>query len=106
MANTESQLVNEIFRAVYPHAQLFRANVGSVKTADGRRFSTGLPKGFPDLFGYRRRDGKAVYIECKLDYNHASNEQAAFIIRAQAAGALAGVCYSVDDALSLVLGDM
>ena len=99
---TESQLLREIIRAVYPYVRIHRANVGSVVTKSGRRFSTGLPKGFPDLFGYRRSDGKAVFIECRLAYNKPSQEQQRYINEAAAAGAIAGVCYCVEDALRLI----
>ncbi|HER8705353.1 TPA: VRR-NUC domain-containing protein, partial [Streptococcus pyogenes] len=49
---TESLIQNQI-RVVLSRAghMVFRANVGKVKTADGRFFDTGLPKGFCDLFG-------------------------------------------------------
>ncbi|HAM1653516.1 TPA: VRR-NUC domain-containing protein, partial [Listeria monocytogenes] len=32
---------------------VFRANVGKIRMPNGRIFDTGLPKGFPDLFGFR-----------------------------------------------------
>lgn len=32
---------------------IFRANVGKIFLNDGGYFDTGLPKGFPDLFGFR-----------------------------------------------------
>ena len=42
----------------------FRCNVGTIKTFDGRMFSTGLPDGFPDLFALPG-NGQIVFIECK-----------------------------------------
>lgn len=98
----ESLLICETIKATYPYVKLFRANVGSVKTADGKRFSTGLPKGFPDLCGYHRTSGRAVYIECKMPYNKPSEEQLKFIEDAKSAGAIAAVCYSVEEAVELV----
>ena len=53
----------------------FRANVGSFYTRDGRLVKTGLPKGFPDLFGYRKSDGKAFFIEVKTDKGVLSKDQ-------------------------------
>jgi hypothetical protein len=100
--SSEGKLLSDIIRATYPYVRLFRANVGRVKLPDGRWFSTGLPKGYPDLCGYHRISGKAVYIECKLKYNKPSEEQQKFIDEARAAGAIAAVCYSVDEALELV----
>lgn len=101
--SSEGKLLSDIIRATYPYVRLFRANVGRVKLPDGRWFSTGLPKGYPDLCGYHRISGKAVYIECKLKYNKPSEEQIKFIDEAKAAGALAAVCYSVEDAVRLVM---
>lgn len=98
----ESALVNEIFRALYPYARLYRINVIRVKNTQGRWLTTGVPKGYSDLSGYRIGDGRAVYIECKVAPNKPTPEQAAFLARAQADGAIAGVCYSVEDALALI----
>ncbi len=100
--SSEGRLLYDIIKATYPYVRLFRANVGRIKMPDGRWFSTGLPKGYPDLCGYHRTSGKAVYIECKLKYNKPSEEQLKFIEEAKAAGALAAVCYSVEDAVKLV----
>lgn len=98
----ESALVNEIFRALYPYARLYRINVIRVKNTQGRWLTTGVPKGYSDLSGHRIGDGRAVYIECKVAPNKPTPEQAAFLARAQADGAIAGVCYSVEDALALI----
>lgn len=46
--------------------QVFRANVGMMSTIDGtRKMSTGLPKGFPDLFGFNKNSGKMFFLEVK-----------------------------------------
>lgn len=98
----ESQLLDAIIRVLYPHCVLHRVNVGRMRTPDGRWFSTGVPVGYPDLSGYRRSDGRAVYIECKVKPNKPTDKQLAFITRAQECGCLAGICYSPEDALKLV----
>lgn len=98
----ESALVNEIFRALYPYVRLNRVNVIHVKNEQGRWLNTGGPKGYSDLSGHRIGDGRAVYIECKVAPNKPTPEQASFLARAQADGAIAGVCYSVEDALALI----
>ena len=98
----ESMLVGAIIRALYPICKLERHNVGSFFTADGRRVKAGAPKGFPDLSGHRRSDGRAVYIECKFGNNTTSPEQEKYLGDCRADGAIAGVCYSVADALALV----
>ena len=99
----DSQLLNAIIRILYPHCVLHRVNVGRVRTPDGRYFSTGVPAGYPDLSGYRKSDGKAVYIECKVKPNKPTPKQIDFITKAQAAGCLAAVCYSPEEALRLVI---
>ncbi len=100
----ESMLVNDVIRAGWKYAELTRVNTGNVKTDKGYRFSTGTPKGFPDISGYRRKDGRAVYIECKVEPNKPTPEQVQFIEKAKKAGCLAGVCYSVREALAVILG--
>ena len=52
--NRETVLMNQIRVELSKTCVIFRANVGSVRMMDGRYFSTGLPKGFPDLFGFRK----------------------------------------------------
>lgn len=99
---TEHDIQNEIRVAASPYCVIFRANVGTVKTPDGRYFTTGLPQGFPDLFGVRRRDGKAVFIEVKKPGGRVSPAQANFIKVMQSLGAVAGICYSADEAVKLV----
>lgn len=100
----ESQMINQVIRETYAFAELFRINTGCVRTEAGYLFSTGTPKGFPDLAGYRRSDGRAVYIECKVAPNKPTEEQLKFIKKAQDSGCIAAVCYSVDEAKSVILG--
>jgi hypothetical protein len=99
---TEHDIQNEIRVAVSPYCVIFRANVGTVRTPDGRYFSTGLPPGFSDLFGVRRRDGRAVFIEVKKPGGRVSPEQKNFIKVMQSLGAIAGVCFSAEEAVRLV----
>lgn len=98
----ESALLNDIVRALYPYARLYRINVIRVKNAQGRWLTTGVPKGYSDLSGYRIGDGRAVYIECKVAPNKPTTQQETFLARVRAHGAIAGVCYSVEDALALI----
>ncbi len=105
----ESNLVNEIIRAAYPVMRLWRVNVGRVKTADGRIFSTGLPRGFSDLFGILPAENSAngqavpVFIEVKVRPNKPSPEQIRFVEEQRKNGAVAGVVYSIDDVWELLL---
>ena len=59
-------------------------------------------KGHPDLAGYRRRDGKAIYIEVKTGKGKPTPAQKNFIKVAQGSGCLAGVAWSVEDAREIV----
>ena len=98
----EHRIQNEIRAAVAPYAVIFRVNVGSGRTEDGRYFSSGVPVGFSDLFGVRLCDGRAVFIEVKTPSGRVSVSQMNFISRMIAAGAVAGICRSADEAVRLV----
>lgn len=98
----EHKLMNEIRIAVSPYCKIFRINVGTGFTHDGRYFDTGVPKGFSDLFGVRISDGKAVFIEVKTKKGRPSGYQTNFIKVMQKSNAIAGICRSVDDALKLI----
>ena len=105
----ESQLLSDVIRALYPIVRLMRANVGTVKTADGKHFSTGLPKGFPDLFGVLKPEYSKsgaplpVFIECKTGYRKPTEEQAAFLETYRGMGCIAGAVWSVDGAWELLM---
>jgi hypothetical protein len=82
---------------------VFRANVGLFFTRDGRPITTGLPKGFSDLFGYRLVDGRAFFMEVKSSTGRPTAEQSAFLNAMQLRGAIAGVVRSVEEARKLLL---
>ena len=44
---------------------VFRVNAGQVRLPDGRFFQTGVPKGHPDLYGFRWSDHQVFYVEVK-----------------------------------------
>lgn len=100
---TEHEIQDEIRKSVSPYAVIFRVNVGSGKTIDGRYFKTGVPKGFSDLFGVRKTDGKAVFIEVKTPKGRPSEEQINFIKQMKNNGAIAGICRSAEEAINLIL---
>lgn len=85
---------------------IFRINVGKGYTKDGRYFETGVPVGFSDLFGVRRSDGRAVFIEVKTATGRIRPEQKNFIEQMRSCNAIAGVCRSVEDALKLITEDI
>lgn len=99
----EHDIQNSIRNQTGDIAILFRANVGSGVTYDGRHFDTGLPKGFSDLFGFRLKDGRAVFIEVKTANGRVRPEQQNFIEKMQSYGALAGVARSIEDARKIIL---
>lgn len=105
MEQREHQLMNEIRLGVADECVTFRANVGKVRTPDGRYFDTGLPVGFSDLFGVRKSDGKAVFLEVKTAKGRVSENQQNFINAMQENNAIAGICRSVDDAKKLLKGE-
>lgn len=100
----EHKIQNEIRLALTDSCVIFRINVGVVKTPDGRYFDTGVPKGFSDLFGFRRSDGRAVFIEVKTANGRVSPQQKQFIRQMTDNGAIAGICRSAEDALKLIGG--
>ena len=78
--------MKEIKRACSRYAIMFRINVGTGKTYDGRYFSTGVPRGFSDLFGVRRSDGKAIFIEVKTAKGRLSKNQTEFLDAVKSTG--------------------
>lgn len=99
--NTETDLQNRIRVGISDIAVTHRINVGTFKV--GKRFvSTGVRPGFSDIFGHRRSDGKAFYLEIKTDKGVVSENQEKFIAAMQKTGAIAGVCRSVAEARQLL----
>lgn len=98
---SEKDIQNEIRLALNPYMVVFRANVGKIYL-DGRVFDTGLPKGFSDLFGVRKSDGRAVFIEVKNKKGKLSKYQDSFLKQMEKAGAICGVARSAEDAVNIV----
>ena len=100
---TETDIMNEIRLALSEAGHMnFRANVGKVKMADGRWFSTGLPDGFSDLFGFRKTDAKIFFIEVKTPTGKLRKDQERFLTAMNQRGAIVGVARSTEDALRIV----
>lgn len=100
----EHKIQNEIRIALAESCILFRMNVGTGYTVDGRYFNTGVPKGFSDLFGFRKSDGRAVFIEVKTAKGKPSAEQVKFLESICKNGAIAGICRSAGEAVKLIQG--
>lgn len=99
---TEHDIQNSIRIALSPYCILFRVNVVSGRTEDGRYISSGVPKGYSDLSGHRISDGRAVYLEVKTKTGKVRPEQEKFLAQMQKTGAIAGVVRSVEEALTLI----
>ena len=92
--------------------RLFRNNTGTLRDQHGRPVSFGLCKGSADLIGYRTvtitpemvGQQVAVFtsIEVKTPTGRIRPEQQAWLETIQAAGGIAGVARSVEDALRIV----
>lgn len=101
----EHKIQNDIRVAVSQHGcTIFRANVGKVRMDNGKWFDTGLPKGYPDLFGFRRSDGKMFFIEVKNEIGRLRPDQVNFAKIIRQYPVLYGVARSVEDALEIVEG--
>ena len=81
---------------------VFRANVGKVRTADGRFFDAGLPVGFPDLFGYKPENGKIFFIEVKTKTGRRRKDQVNFANRLKNKNVIYGVARSAEEAVKIV----
>ena len=92
--------------------RLFRNNTGTLRDANGRPVQFGLCKGSADLIGWKRvtvtpdmvGQQVAVFlsIEVKTPTGRVRPEQHQWLDAVQAAGGIAGVARSVDDALDLL----
>jgi len=133
----EHDIQNQIRIAISRHGKFFRVNIGqgwigsdSVRILSGRmievgpgdvivrnarRFSTGLPAGFSDLFGATpviitvEMVGTMVAvfttIEVKSDTGRVSPDQQNFIDVMGAAGCRVGVARSIEDAVAIINGE-
>jgi hypothetical protein len=74
---------------------------GTVTLADARMIQAGLTKGGADIIGISP-DGRFIGVEVKTKTGRVSQEQDRFISAVRAAGGIAGVARSVEDALKLI----
>lgn len=82
--------------------EVYRGNVGLAYTKDGRAFRTGLPAGFPDLFGFKKKNQKMFFIEVKTPVGRLRQSQINFHMALMHDKAIHGVARSIDDALKIV----
>jgi hypothetical protein len=85
---------------------LFRNQVGKCEGPDGQWISYGLPPGSSDLVGWTVRDGCAIFtcIEVKAPGGRLRKEQSHWLAVVQAAGGIAGVARSAEEALYILRG--
>lgn len=57
--------------------------------------------GEADIWGHRKSDGKAIYIEVKLPGEHPREDQQKFLDAMRKTGAIAGCAHSVEEALRI-----
>ena len=102
---SESKIQNDILIEINRRGhRLFRANAGKVVTKDNRVIKL-FPKGFPDTVGFRKTDGKIIFIEVKTDKGRLRPEQEKFKTFIETQPVLYGVARSVDDAIKIIEGD-
>lgn len=99
----ESEVQNQVRLALSEHAVMFRVNSGKVKMQDGRWFDTGVPNGYTDLSGFRKSDGKAIFLEIKNEKGKLRDVQERFLHTMGDYPVIAGVARSPEEAVKLVL---
>jgi hypothetical protein len=92
--------------------RLFRNNTGTLRDQHGRPVQFGLAKGSSDLIGWTTRTitadmvGQRLAVFTSIEVKSATGrlrpEQQQWLDAVQAAGGIAGVARSVDDALRIV----
>jgi hypothetical protein len=110
---TEQQIQQQIRIACGTgDTRLFRNNTGTLRDQHGRPVQFGLCKGSADLIGWRtvtvtpdmvgQRIAVFLSIEVKTPTGRLRPEQRQWLDAVQAAGGIAGVARSVEDALHIV----
>lgn len=98
----EKDIQNDIRISLNDIAIVFRANVGMYFTKDGRPVNVGLPRGFPDLFGLRKSDGKMFFIEVKNETGRLRPEQKNFQEQMKKYPVICGVARSAGEARIII----
>lgn len=70
---------------------------------DGRYFDTGVPNGFSDLCGFRKSDGKMIFIEVKNEKGKLRPDQEKFLTTISQFGVICGVARSAAEAVEIVV---
>lgn len=101
----ETDIMRAIMIRLTKFGRIFRNNVGTAKTHDGRFIKFGLTKGSSDLIGWTEVNGVAVFtaVEVKKPKKKPTPEQTKFIEAVRSRGGIAGVATSDDEAEELIL---
>ena len=103
--NAETALQNRIIVALCKNGCVARNHtVGQFYTKYGTLVNIGRP-GEADIWGHRKIDGKAFYIEVKLPGEEPREDQEKFLEAMAETGAIAGCAHSEEEALQMVLAD-
>ena len=103
MTQPEHIIQNKIRLALSANqCTVFRVNVGRVRLPDGRYFTTGVPEGHPDLYGWRWSDNQIFYIEVKNERGRPRKDQIRFHNFLQSHNVIHGIARSPEDAVKIV----
>ena len=97
-ADIQSEIMIELSKRGH---KIFRANAGKIKTEFGTYIKL-FPKGFPDLCGWRKSDGKFIAIEVKNAKGKLRAEQVKFSEFANTQPILYGVARTSSEAIKIV----
>lgn len=104
MSKSENLIQQEILMAISKEGhKVFRSNAGKIKTEAGYYISL-FPKGFPDLCGWRKDDGKFFAIEVKTPKGRLRKEQKKFAEFAEKEPIIYGVARSAEQAVDILKG--
>ena len=112
--SSEQRIQQEIRLAIsHGDTRIFRNNTGTLKDANGRPVQFGLCKGSADLIGWKQvtitpdmvgqRIAVFLSIEVKTPTGRVRPEQQQWLKAVQAAGGVAGIARSVEDAQRILL---
>lgn len=106
MSKSEATIQSEILVEANKRGhRLWRSNAGKIKTQQNT-FIQLFPKGFPDLVGFRKSDGKFIAIEVKNAKGKLRPEQVKFAEFATKQPIIYGVARSKEDAIKIIEGEI
>ena len=102
--NKETNIQNRAIVHCSDIAYLWNYTVGKFYTLDARLVTVGVP-GFPDVFGFRKSDGKFIVLEFKTEKGKLREDQVQFqkSVAKNNISIIYGVPRSVEDAKRIIL---